>query len=196
MLALITILVCCYPNSAWNMNWKYQIKSIFQLILSPMLVILMEHAAGWTMQFHENLPWLYPKHWNITPIHSLWSQASSCNHKNCSNTPKLTTHSMKKMWTGTKPHSSKNWNINRQARYGSQKYPYLKNLPHVTILCAKNKTHWHARKILFIVEALTRAASEALTNNPKQKHNVTGWNKDVRKAQGCPTSILILDWQS
>jgi len=28
---------------------KYQIKSFFQLILSPMLVILMEHAAGWTM---------------------------------------------------------------------------------------------------------------------------------------------------
>ena len=32
-----------------------------------------------------------------------------------------------------------------------------------------------------IVEALTRAASEALTNNPKQKHNVLGWNKDVRE---------------
>ena len=32
-----------------------------------------------------------------------------------------------------------------------------------------------------IVEALTRAASEALTNNPKQKHNVPGWNKDVRE---------------
>ena len=32
-----------------------------------------------------------------------------------------------------------------------------------------------------ILKALTRAASEALTNNPKQKHNVPGWNKDVRK---------------
>ena len=32
-----------------------------------------------------------------------------------------------------------------------------------------------------IVEALTRAPSEALTNNPKQKHNVPGWNKDVRE---------------
>ena len=27
----------------------------------------------------------------------------------------------------------------QQARSGSQKYPYLKNLPHVTILCVKNK---------------------------------------------------------
>jgi len=33
---------------------------------------------------------LYSKHWNITPIHSLWPQASSCNHKNSSNTPKPT----------------------------------------------------------------------------------------------------------
>ena len=32
-----------------------------------------------------------------------------------------------------------------------------------------------------IVEALTRAASEVLTNSPKQKHNVPGWNKDVRE---------------
>jgi len=32
-----------------------------------------------------------------------------------------------------------------------------------------------------IVEALKRAASEVLTNSPKQKHNVPGWNKDVRE---------------
>ena len=32
-----------------------------------------------------------------------------------------------------------------------------------------------------IVEALKRAASEVSTNSPKQKHNVLGWNKDVRK---------------
>ena len=44
-----------------------------------------------------------------------------------------------KIWTGTKPHSNKNLNINRLARSGSQKYPYLKNWPHVTILCVKNK---------------------------------------------------------
>ena len=31
-----------------------------------------------------------------------------------------------------------------------------------------------------IVEALKRAASEVLTNIPKRKHNVPGWNKDVR----------------
>ena len=48
-----------------------------------------------------------------------------------------------------------------------------------------------------IVEALKQAASEVLTNSPNQKHNVPGWNKDVtEKAQGCPTSILTLDWQS
>jgi len=32
-----------------------------------------------------------------------------------------------------------------------------------------------------IVEALKRAASEVLTNSLKQKHNVPGWNKDVRE---------------
>ena len=32
-----------------------------------------------------------------------------------------------------------------------------------------------------IVEALKRAASEVFTNSPKQKHNVPGWNKDVRE---------------
>ena len=32
-----------------------------------------------------------------------------------------------------------------------------------------------------IVEALKWAASEVLTNSPKQKHNVPGWNKDVRE---------------
>ena len=32
-----------------------------------------------------------------------------------------------------------------------------------------------------IVEALKRAASEVLTNSPKQKHNVPRWNKDVRE---------------
>jgi len=32
-----------------------------------------------------------------------------------------------------------------------------------------------------IVEALKRAASEVLTNSPKQQHNVPGWNKDVRE---------------
>ena len=32
-----------------------------------------------------------------------------------------------------------------------------------------------------IVEALKRAASEVLTKSPKQKHNVPGWNKDVRE---------------
>ena len=32
-----------------------------------------------------------------------------------------------------------------------------------------------------IEEALKRAASEVLTNSPKQKHNVSGWNKDVRE---------------
>jgi len=44
-----------------------------------------------------------------------------------------------KIWTESKPHSNKNWNINRLTRSGSQKYPYLKNLPHVSILCAKTK---------------------------------------------------------
>jgi len=45
-----------------------------------------------------------------------------------------------------------------------------------------------------IVEVLTRAASEVLTNSPKQKHNVPGMEQGCeRKAQGCPTSILILD---
>ena len=37
-----------------------------------------------------------------------------------------------------------------------------------------------------IVEALTRAATEVLTNNPKQKHNVPGWNKDVREKHRLP----------
>ena len=32
-----------------------------------------------------------------------------------------------------------------------------------------------------IVEALKRAASEVLTNSPKQKHNIPGWNTDVRE---------------
>ena len=32
-----------------------------------------------------------------------------------------------------------------------------------------------------IVKALKRAASEVLTNSPKQKHNVPGWTKDVRE---------------
>ena len=31
------------------------------------------------------------------------------------------------------------------------------------------------------VEAHKRAASEVLTNSPKQNHNVPGWNKDVRE---------------
>jgi len=31
------------------------------------------------------------------------------------------------------------------------------------------------------VETLKRAASEVLTNSPKQKHNIPGWNKDVRE---------------
>ena len=32
-----------------------------------------------------------------------------------------------------------------------------------------------------IVEALKRAASEVLTNSPKQKYNIPGWNMDVRE---------------
>jgi len=52
----------------------------------------------------------------------------------------ITRHNMRNIWTGTKPHSNKNWNINRLARSGSQKYPYLKNVPHVTILCAKTNS--------------------------------------------------------
>jgi len=32
-----------------------------------------------------------------------------------------------------------------------------------------------------IVQTLKQAASEVLTNSPKQKHNVPGWNKDVRE---------------
>ena len=32
-----------------------------------------------------------------------------------------------------------------------------------------------------VVDALKRAASEVLTNSPKQKHNVPGWNKGVRE---------------
>jgi len=31
------------------------------------------------------------------------------------------------------------------------------------------------------IEALKRAPSDVLTNSPKQKHNVPGWNKDVRE---------------
>jgi len=34
-----------------------------------------------------------------------------------------------------------------------------------------------------IEEALKRAASEVLTNSPKQKHNVPGWNKDVKSTR-------------
>jgi len=30
------------------------------------------------------------------------------------------------------------------------------------------------------VVVLKKAASEVLTNSPQQKHNVPGWNKDVR----------------
>ena len=38
----------------------------------------------------------------------------------------------------------------------------------------KNQQH-------IVVEELKRAASEVLTNSPKQKHNVRGWNKDIRE---------------
>ena len=47
----------------------------------------------------------------------------------------------------------------------------------------KTKTHIDMLEKFYtnIVEALKRAASEVLTNSPKQKHNVLGWNKDVRE---------------
>jgi len=53
----------------------------------------------------------------------------------------------------------------------------------VTILCAKKQKHIDMLEKFYtnIVEALKRAASEVLTNSRKQKHNVPGWNKDVRE---------------
>ena len=50
--------------------------------------------------------------------------------------------------------------------------PMCKKLKHIDML-EKFYTN--------IVEALKQAASEVLNNSPKQKHNVPGWNKDVRE---------------
>jgi len=49
-----------------------------------------------------------------------------------------------------------------------------------------------------IMVALKWAASEVLTNSPKQKHNVPGWNKDVREKNKATwwAYLYILDWQS
>ena len=49
-------------------------------------------------------------------------------------------------------------------------------------LC-KNQKHIDMLEKFYdnIVESLKRAASEVLTNSPKQKHNAPGWNKDVRE---------------
>jgi len=73
-------------------------------------------------------------------IHSFWSLASSCTIK-ITQLPQslicvMTCQNMTDKWTGTKPHSNRNWNINRLARAGSHKYSYWKTLQNVT-LCAK-----------------------------------------------------------
>jgi len=47
----------------------------------------------------------------------------------------------------------------------------------------KNQQHIDMLEQFYIniVVALKRVASEILTNSPQQKHNVPGWNKDVRE---------------
>ena len=42
-----------------------------------------------------------------------------------------------------------------------------------------------------IAVALKRTASEVFTNSPQQKHNVSGWNKDVREKNKDPRQSYL-----
>ena len=90
--------------------------------------------------------------------------------------------------------NEKNLNWNKATQQQKLKYqqaskiwlsqiPLFEELTFCDNLMRKNQEHigMSEQFCIDIVMALKKAASEALPNSPRQKHNILGWNKDVRE---------------
>ena len=76
------------------------------------------------------------------------------------------------------------WYYQQASKIWLSKIPLFKELISYDNPMCKKQKHIDILEKFYtnIVEALKRAASEVLTNSPKQKHNVLGWNKMWEKS--------------
>jgi len=104
-------------------------KSSYQLVRSPMLVILMDPAAGWTSMSLQNLLMILSKKINPSPSHFFLSQVGSCNHQKHTTVSKLILWWHAKTWEKSEPeHTAKKLKFQQNSQIWLSQIPLFEDL--------------------------------------------------------------------